>query len=63
LQDMYDKILVENETTEQMNNETQQVSERNRFWLSFTGNGDIHKCQQNTFLVSVLCMCVFVIFI
>jgi hypothetical protein len=32
LLDMYDEILVENETTEQMNNETgQQVSERNRF--------------------------------
>ena len=32
LLDMYDKILVENEMTEQMNNETaQQVSERN--WL------------------------------
>ena len=32
LLDMYGEILVENETTEQMNNETaQQVSERNRF--------------------------------
>jgi hypothetical protein len=32
LLDMYDEILVENETTEQMNNESaQQVSERNRF--------------------------------
>ena len=32
LLDIYDEILVENETTEQMNNETaQQVSERNRF--------------------------------
>ena len=32
LLDMYDEILVENETTEQMNNETaQQVSEINRF--------------------------------
>jgi hypothetical protein len=32
LLDMYDEILVENETTKQMNNETaQQVSERNRF--------------------------------
>ena len=31
LLDMYDEILVENETTEQMNNKTaQQVSERNR---------------------------------
>jgi hypothetical protein len=29
---LYDEILVENETTEQMNNETvQQVSEINRF--------------------------------
>ena len=32
LLDLYDEILVENETTEQMNDETaQQVSERNRF--------------------------------
>jgi hypothetical protein len=55
---MYDEILVENETTEQMNNETgQQVSERNRFWWCFTGNGDIRKCQQNNVLVSV-CVCV-----
>ena len=51
------EILVENETTEQMNNETaQQVSERNLFWLWFTGNGDISKFQQNNFLVSV-CVC------
>ena len=35
------EILVENETTEQINNETaQQVREKNRFWLCFTGNGD-----------------------
>ena len=51
LLDMYDEILVE---TEQMNNKTaQQVSERNRFWLCYTGNGDICKCQQNNFLVSM----------
>ena len=32
LLDMYDEILVENETTEQMNNKTaQQVNEGNRF--------------------------------
>ena len=32
LLDVYDEILVENETTAQMNTETaQQVSERNRF--------------------------------
>ena len=27
----------------------QQVSERNRFWLCITSNGDIRKCQQNNF--------------
>ena len=58
LLDLYDEILVENETTEQMNNETaQQVSERNRFWLCVTGNGDIRKCKQNNFLVSVVWVC------
>ena len=35
------EILVENENTEQMNEAAQQVSERNRFWLGFTGNGDM----------------------
>jgi hypothetical protein len=52
------EILVENETTEQMDNETQKVSERNRFWLCFTGNGDIRICKQNNFLVRVVCVCV-----
>ena len=45
-------ILVENEPTEQMNNETaQQVKE-----ISFTCNGDIRQCKQNNFLVSVVCV-------
>jgi hypothetical protein len=40
------------------NDETaQQVSERNWFWLCFTGNGDTRQCQQNNFLV---CVCVWV---
>ena len=47
LLDMHDEILVENETTEQNNKTAQQVSERNRFRLCFTGNGDIRKCQQS----------------
>jgi hypothetical protein len=44
-----------------MNNKTaQQVSERNRFSLSFTGNEDICKCQQNNFFGQ--CVCVFQLF-
>jgi hypothetical protein len=42
-------ILGENETTEQISDETaQQVSERK--------NGDMCKCQQNNYLVSVVCV-------
>jgi hypothetical protein len=48
------EVLVENETTEQMNIETaQQVSERNRFWWCFTGNGDIH-----VYVSVCVCVCV-----
>ena len=40
-----------------LNNITaQQVSERNRFWLCFTGNGDICKWQQNNFCVCGVCV-------
>ena len=41
LLDMYDEILVQNETTEQINKTAQHVSEIN----CFTGDGDIRKCQ------------------
>jgi hypothetical protein len=59
LLDMCDEVLVENETTEQMNNKTaQQLREINRFWLWFTGNGDIHFG-----LCVYVCMCVCVTFI